>query len=175
VERLLRFSGYVFVALLAVTGLVMGLGSRLPMEHVATVTAEIAAAPERVWGLISDVERQPGWRTGLKAVEMTGPGAAGPCWREMQGWMAMPLCVTASEEPGNGRMGRRVVEVADPKLPFGGEWTYELEPVGIGATRVRITERGTTGPAMWRFFGHYVVGEDRNVRQYMRDLEGAVR
>ena len=121
-----------------------------------------------MWGLISDVGRQPEWRTGLKAVEMLPPGADGPCWREVQSAMTMPLCVTRSEAPA-----RRAVTIADPKLPFGGSWTYELEEAGVSGTRVTITENGTTGPAMWRFVGHYVMGEDTQIKRYLRDLEAA--
>ncbi len=132
----------------------------------------IPASQEKIWALITDVEAQPRWRTGLKAVEVLPAGPDGPCWREIQTSMAMPLCVTASDAPR-----RRVVRIADPKLPFGGDWTYELEPAGAatgtGATRVTITERGTTGPAMWRFFGHYLYGEDRSIRQYLEDMERA--
>jgi hypothetical protein len=38
---------------------------------------------------------------------------------------------------------------------------------------VTITERGTTGPAMWRFVGHYVMGEDGSIKQYLSDLKRA--
>ncbi len=172
---LLRWSGYVFIVLLLGTAAVMWLGSRLPAEHRAVATAEIAAPEARVWGLIADVAKQPEWRTGLKAVEMQPAGEAGPCWTEVQQAMRMPLCVTASEAPAEGGgAARRVVGIADPKLPFGGDWTYELEPIGSGgSTRVTITERGTTGPAMWRFAGHYVLGEDTQIKTYLRDLKTA--
>ena len=172
--RLLQWSGYLFIVLLLLTAVVLGLGSRLPVEHTATVSSLIPASQQRIWALITDVEAQPRWRTGLKAVEVLPAGPNGPCWREIQTSMAMPLCVAASEAPR-----RRVVRIADPKLPFGGDWTYEIQQTvaatGGCATRVTITERGTTGPAMWRFFGHYVYGEDRSIRQYLKDLEGAGR
>ena len=168
--RLLRWSGYFFVVLLALVATVLVMGSRLPVEHTASVSAVVEAPQDKVWAMISDVSAQPGWRTGLKAVEMLPEGAAGPCWREVQSAMSMPLCVTASEAP---RI--RVATIADPKLPFGGSWTYQLEPAGAGATRVTITERGTTKPAMWRFAGHYLMGEDGQIKQYLRDLVQAAR
>jgi len=164
--RLLRFSGYLFIVLLAATAIVMGMGSRLPVEHRAVATAVVEAPVDRVWEMITDVQAQPGWRTGLKGVEMLPAGAEGPCWREVQAWVSMPLCATASEAPR-----RRVVRIADQRLPFGGRWTYALEAEGPAATRVTITEEGTTGPAMWRFVGHYVMGEDGQIKQYLRDLE----
>ncbi len=166
--RLLRVSGYVFVVLLLATAIVIFMGSRLPVAHTATVSGIVPGSQERVWGLITDVERQPGWRSGLKAVEMLPAGAEGPCWTEVQTGMKMPLCVTSSEAPR-----RRVVRIADPKLPFGGDWTYELEGAGAAATKVTITERGTTGPAMWRFAGHYLMHEDGQIKQYLKDLEHA--
>ncbi len=127
--RLLRWSGYLFIVLLAATAVVMGMGSRLPAEHTATATGEIAAPRERVWSMIVDVAKQPGWRTGLKAVEVLSAEGDETCWREVQAWMAMPLCATRSEAP---RL--RVVQIADPKLPFGGSWTYELEAAGPTST-----------------------------------------
>lgn len=166
--RFLRISGYLFLVLLVVTAVVIGMGSRLPVEHTATASAVIAAPPERVWAMISDVQGQAGWRTGLKRVEMMAPGAGGPCWREVQTGMEMPLCTISSEAPRG-----RVVQIADPKLPFGGTWTYRLEPEGAAATRVTITEDGITKPEMWRFLGHYVMGEDAQVKQYLGDLQRA--
>ncbi len=169
-ERLLRFSGYLFIVLLVMTAVVMRLGSRLPVEHRAVARAVVAAPRDRLWAMMTDVQAQPGWRTGLKAVEMLPAGAEGPCWREVQAWMSMPLCVMASDAPT-----RRVVKIADRTLPFGGSWTYELEAEGPAATKVTITEEGTTGPAMWRFVSHYVMGEDGQIRQYLEDLEKRCR
>jgi len=168
VERLLQFSGYLFVVLLVVTAVVMGLGSRMPVEHRATASASVTAQRDRVWRMMTDVQTQPEWRTGLKSVEMLPPQTEGPCWREVQAWMSMPLCVMGSDAPS-----RRVVRIADPALPFGGTWTYDLEADGPTMTKVTITEEGTTRPAMWRFFGHFVWGEDQQVKQYLRDLQEA--
>lgn len=171
--RFLKISGYVFVVLLLVVAVVMVLGSRLPEEHAATAAAEIPAAPQRVWDVIADVGAQPRWRTGLKAVEMLPPETNGPCWNEVQTGQTMALCVDASEAPAEGKTGRRVVRIADPKLPFGGTWTYSLEPAGA-ATRVTIREDGIVRPAMWRFVSHYILGEDAQVKQYLKDLQKAV-
>ena len=49
--------------------------------------------------------------------------------------------------------------------------TPVLEPAGENATKVTITENGTTGPAMWRFVDHYVMHEDGQIRQYLGDLK----
>jgi hypothetical protein len=80
--------------------------------------------------------------------------------------MKMPLCVEVTEP-----LKTRVVRIADKDLPFGGTWTYELEPSGADQTKLTITERGTTGPAIWRFVGHYLIGEDSNLKKYESDLK----
>ena len=166
--RFLRLSGYLFAVLLLGVGVILFVGSRIPANHTATASGTVAAPRDRVWALISDVSAQPGWRTGLKSVEMLPGGSGGPCWRELQTGMAMPLCVTAADAPNS-----RVVAIADPSLPFGGTWTYQLEPDGPASTKVTIREDGVTRPALWRFIGHYVLGEDTEVKQYLTDLQRA--
>jgi hypothetical protein len=145
------------------------MGSRLPPEHTAIAAETIPATQQRVWQMITDVASQPKWRTGLKEVTLLPPKDKAPCWAEVQSSMTMPLCAEINEAPT-----RRVVRIADPKLPFGGTWTYLLEPAGADSTRVTIFEQGTTGPAMWRFVEHYVRGEDAEMTQYLADLKRAL-
>ena len=83
--RILVWSCYsCFIMLLLAAVVVLGLGSRLPVEHTATVSSLVPASQEKIWALITDVETQPRWRTGLKAVEVLPAGPDGPCWREIQ-------------------------------------------------------------------------------------------
>jgi uncharacterized protein YndB with AHSA1/START domain len=166
--RVLRFLGWLSVVIVLAICTAIFMGSRLPVEHTASVADTIPASQQKVWGLITDPAAMPKWRTGLKAVTLLPPENGAPCWAEMQSSMVMPLCADVRVEPA-----RQVVRIADPKLPFGGTWTYELEPAGESATKVTITERGTTGPAMWRFVGHYVMGEDGSIKQYLSDLKRA--
>jgi hypothetical protein len=164
--RLLRILGWLSVVIVLAICTAIFMGSRLPAEHTASVTDTIPASQQKVWGLITDVAAQPNWRTGLKAVTLLPSENGAQCWAEVQSSMTMPLCADMREEPT-----RQVVRIADPKLPFGGNWTYVLEPAGENATKITITERGTTGPAMWRFVGHYVMGEDGSIKQYLGDLK----
>lgn len=163
--RLLRFLGWLSVVIVLAICAAIFMGSRLPLDHTASVSEAIPASQQKVWGLITDPAAMPKWRTGLKAVTILPSENGAPCWAEVQSSMTMPLCADVREAPS-----RQVVRIADPKLPFGGNWTYELEPVTADVTKVTITERGTTGPAIWRFVGHYVLGEDSSIRQYMGDL-----
>lgn len=167
--RVLKALGVlVLLALLASLGAVF-LGSRLPHEHTASATVLLNAPQARVWQLITDTAAQPAWRKGLKSVTPMSPHEGHPCWQENNTVGKMPMCEAAATEPT-----LRVVRIADPTLPFGGEWTYELTSASPGATILTITENGTTGPAFWRFFGHYVFHEDTNIKQYEHDLQRRV-
>jgi hypothetical protein len=164
--RILRFLGWLSVVIALAIGWAFVMGSRVPVEHTVTDAEVIPASQEKVWSLITDTASQPNWRTGLKAVSPL-PGENGAtCWAEVTSGMTMPLCADVREAPV-----RQVVRIADPKLPFGGTWTYVLEPAGENATKVTITENGTTGPAMWRFVDHYILHEDGEIKQYLGDLK----
>jgi Polyketide cyclase / dehydrase and lipid transport len=164
----LRFLGWLSVVIVLAIGTAAVMGSRLPVEHTASVSEIVSASQQKVWGLTTDPAAMPKWRTELKGVTLLAPEGNAPCWAEIQSSMTMALCADVREEPT-----RQVVRIADPKLPFGGTWTYELEPAGADSTKVTITEHGTTGPAMWRFVRHYVMGEDGSIKQYLSDLKRA--
>ncbi len=166
--RVLKVLGIVAAVFAVVVIAVLILGTLQPHEHVASATAEIAAPQARVWQLIEEVDKQPAWRTGLLSVEPRAPENGHRCWTEVQKQMRMPLCEDLSAEPST-----RIVRIADPSLPFGGTWTYQLQPSGPNATHIVITENGTTGPALWRFVGHYILHEDAMIKQYEADLQKA--
>ena len=72
----------------------------------------------------------------------------------------------SGEEPPR----RLVTRIADEDLPFGGTWTYRLEPDG-GGTRVTITEDGEVYNPVFRFVSRFVMGHDATLRTYLDDLE----
>lgn len=166
---ILRFLGYLSVAIVLGFLAIVFFGGRLPAEHTAVVSATIPADPEHLWAFMTDFSAEPGWRSGLRAVEPLPSIDGKPCWREVHTSMSLPLCVDRSDRPK-----RLKVSVQDPSLPFNGSWTYELEPASPGATKVTVTERGSTGPVVWRFMGRYLTGEDGQIKRYLSDLEGAV-
>jgi hypothetical protein len=164
--RILRILGWLSVVIALAIGVAFAMGSRVPVEHTVTDSEVVQASQEKVWSLITDTASQANWRTGLKAVSPLPSQNGATCWAEVESGMTMPLCADVREAPV-----RQVVRIADPKLPFGGTWTYVLEPVGENATKVTITENGTTGPAMWRFVDHYILHEDGEIKQYLGDLK----
>ena len=60
--------------------------------------------------------------------------------------------------------------MADPKLPFGGTWTYEVQPDGTGSA-VTITEDGEVYNPIFRFVSRFFIGYEGTLRQYASDVE----
>ncbi|HZD05714.1 MAG TPA: hypothetical protein VE173_12380, partial [Longimicrobiales bacterium] len=60
--------------------------------------------------------------------------------------------------------------IADEGLPFGGTWTYVLEP-DAGGTRVTLTEDGEIYNPFFRFMARFVFGYDGTMRSYLDGLE----
>jgi hypothetical protein len=64
---------------------------------------------------------------------------------------------------------RIVNRIADPSLPFGGSWTYEIAPSGNG-TELTITENGEVSNPLFRFVSRFIMGYTTNIEKYQRDL-----
>ena len=62
-----------------------------------------------------------------------------------------------------------VTRIVDDGLPFGGTWTYQLEPVEEG-TRLTITEDGFVRDPFFRFMSRYVFGHEKTVEDYLDAL-----
>lgn len=153
--------------LVALLLLVIAIGFALPIAHVATRDVRLAAPPERVFGVLRDVEKYPAWRSDVKGVEVlaTVPALR---WRE-RGDNDITFEMETVEPP------RRIVtRIADRSLPFGGSWTYELSPQD-GGTRLAITENGEVYNPLFRFMSRFVFGHSATLEQYLADLEKHLR
>ena len=152
----------VIAVLVAVVTLI---GSRLPKSHRARVEHTFSAAPETVWRTITDVEAFPSWLEGLKRVERLPDRDGLPVWVEEGGFGKMTLAVERFEPP-RLLVGR----IADPGLPFGGTWTYEITPVSSGS-RLRITEDGEVYNPIFRFMSRFIFGYEGTIQSYMTSLQ----
>lgn len=157
-----------FLIILGVLAVLVALiwlvGALLPKEHVATRMARYHQPPEKIWDALTDVEGMPAWRKDVKAVKRLPDRDGRPAWVETSSFGEMPLYVEASEPPR-----RLVTRIADPSLPFGGTWTFEVAAADGGAT-LRITERGEVRPAFFRFMSRFVFGYTATMETYLRDL-----
>lgn len=150
----------VVAVLVALVALMFVIGALLPKEHVATRTVTVRATPEVVFALISDVKQAPSWRSALAAVE--GDDSR---FIEVSDDGKLPFRVIESVAPR-----KRVTQIDDTSLPFGGTWTWELVAEGEH-TRVTVTERGTVGPPLFRFLSKFVFGHDGTLKRVLGDLE----
>ena len=158
----------IIIGVIVALGLVIYvIGAMLPRAHVAQVEALIAAPPARVAALVRDVEAQPHWRERVTAIEVVERRPDGLRYIERQGRDAIlfDFAETVPDERFTGT-------IADPKLPFGGRWTWDIEAEGEG-TRVRIVEDGEVKSPVFRFFAKFVFGHDATMRSYLADLERA--
>jgi len=145
--------------------LVAIVGAMLPRDHVATVTARIAAPPTAVWSTITDAASFPAWRSDVTRVEMLPPTPTGPSWREYSRHGAVTMVVDVAEAPR-----RMVGRIADEGLPFGGKWVYEIEPDGPSSSTVTITERGSVYNPIFRFVSKFIMGHTATLDAYLRAL-----
>ena len=81
----------------------------------------------------------------------------------------VPIALVEQRAPG-----RVVTRIADPNLPFGGTWTFELTPEG-GGTRVTITERGYVTNPIFRAVSRFVIGHEASMAAYLRELAVQLR
>ena len=151
----------VIAVLVAVVALI---GSRLPQSHRALVEQTFSAAPESIWRTITDVEAFPSWRDGVTRVQRLPDRDGRPVWVEEGAFRKMTLAIERFEPP-RLLVGR----IADPCLPFGGTWTYEITPV-TGGSRLRITEDGEIYNPIFRFMSRFIFGYEGTIQSYMASL-----
>ena len=64
-----------------------------------------------------------------------------------------------------------VTKIDADKLPYGGTWTYSLQPsVSDGGSHLEITEQGFVNPPPFRFLAKFVFGHGTTIDRYLADL-----
>jgi uncharacterized protein YndB with AHSA1/START domain len=133
-----------------------------------TAHIEVAAPPEEVWRVLSDVRRTGEWSPECRRVLPLGPVRAGALLvglnrRDRARWATVSRVVSCV--PGR-EIGWRV-------LTNRAEWRYLVEPAGSGTrlTQTRRTPRGEGRFALWftrRFLGGQA-GHDDELERGMQD------
>ncbi|MFC9328151.1 SRPBCC family protein [Kitasatospora sp. NPDC057015] len=148
----------------AIGATVFALGRRLPLEHRARRSLEVHRPPAVVWDALTDIDRYPLWRPGVHRVERLPDDAGRVCWREYASHGDIAYELVDATEPL-----RLVTAIADPRLPFGGTWTYEITPWPGGCT-VCIVERGEIRNPFYRFVARYLTGYTAALERYLAAL-----
>jgi hypothetical protein len=163
IARIVLYAGILLVAAAVV---VTAVGYALPVGHVATSDAIVNAPPDAVFARISDPAQYREWRPDLDSLELlrTDPLR----WREQSGGDTITYETVERSAPR-----RFVTRIADENLPFGGTWTWELQPEGAG-TRVTITERGEVYNPIFRFMSRFVISHTATMEKVLRQLQNAL-
>jgi hypothetical protein len=155
---------WIFVALAGVLILIALIGYLLPKEHTVTRQARFHQPPEVIWKTITDIDAMPAWRQGLKSVKHLPDQDGLPAWVETLDSGIIPLETVTSQPPA-----RLVVRIADPKLPFGGTWTYEITPLPSGSNLL-IREDGEVYNPVFRFLARFFFGYSGTIDAYLKSM-----
>jgi hypothetical protein len=159
--RALRWLGITLVGLAVTAGTIWAIGSRLPVAHRATVTDTIAGDVDAVWRRIEHVEAWPTWQDA--AVEVLAEDSV----RVRQAGQVLEYRIRRP------RPRTMVTEIVTPGLPFGGRWTWSVDPGPSGSAIVTIVEDGEVYDPFFRFFGRFVFGYDGTIRATMDALRSS--
>ena len=163
---------YALIVLAVLVGLVLivvAVGAMLPVAHRASRQITLRQPAESVFAVINDPASFPAWRYKVKRskelkVEILPDQNGHRMFRET-GADGKILYEVESVVPNK----RLVTRIADPSLPFGGKWTYEILPNG-DSTTLRITEDGEVYNPVFRFVSRYILGHQATIDQYLGDL-----
>lgn len=168
----MRMRPWMWILLAVVVGLPLLLyvvGSFVARDHVARMTIDLASPPDRVWALISDVGRTKEWRDDISAV-VVHPNPGGPLrFTESTNHGEIPFELVSQEAPR-----RQVIRIIDDQQPFGGTWTWNLEPTP-GGTRLTITEAGFVKNPMFRAMGLVFFSPYDTINVYLKALARALK
>ncbi|TMI94734.1 MAG: SRPBCC family protein [Bacillati bacterium ANGP1] len=155
----------VVAVLLGVPTLVASVGSLLPKAHSASRRATFRQSPETLWRLLTDYAAMPSWRADLRAVARSPDRDGHEVWLETdKRGQRLPLETIAAVPP------RRLVRrIADPKLPFGGTWTWEIAAAPGGST-LTITEDGEIYNPIFRFVARFLLGYTGTIESHLKAL-----
>lgn len=152
----------VVLILLGAIALVALLGSQLPVKHQVARTEQFRQPPQQLWDIITG---PPIWRPEVQRYEVLSPENGHRKWREYGTHGQKMTYAVVEEDPPQ----TLIIRIADPHLPFGGTWTYEITPEGTGSG-LTITEDGEIYNPVFRFVSRYVQGYSATVDEYFKAL-----
>ncbi len=159
---MLKWVVVVVFLLLAVVGMIAVLGSQLPEQHTVSRTAEFRQSPQQVWDVI---DGPPNWRPEVSRYEILSPDPHRKWIEYGRHGEKMTYEVVEADPPD-----KLVTRIADPHLPFGGSWTYELTPTASGSS-LTITENGEIHSSVFRFVARYIQGYTATIDSYLKALQ----
>lgn len=144
--------------------LVLLVGSLLPRSHSASAAITIPEMRDSVWSAVRNFGAYDDWWPQAVSVERRSDGDREIWLQRDTHDQTLPIEVVDSEPPR-----WLVTRIADPSLPFGGTWTYQLETTSTG-TRLTLTESGEIYNPIFRFLARFVFGYHANIESYLTAL-----
>ncbi len=154
---------WIAVALAAAVSLPAGIGAMLPLRHRAARRARFRASPGALYAVLAG---PPDWRTGVKGYGELPDADGRRRWWEEDSHGQKVVYELVEAQPGK----RIETRLAQPGLPFGGTWTFDIAPLADGGSELRITEDGEIYNVLFRFLARFVFGYHRSIELYLRDL-----
>lgn len=154
----------VLAVLITAVIVVIAIGYSLPVKHRAVREVRLRQTPAAIFAVITDVKAAPSWRSSVKTAEVFPDSGGKRRFREI-GSDGSILFEVERVVPDR----QLVTRIADPSLPFGGSWTYDLIPDG-DSTTLRITEDGEVFNPFFRFVSRFVMGHASTIDRYLLDL-----
>ena len=154
----------VLAVVVAIIGLIAIIGALLPRSHMASRAARFRTPADSLWATLTDFAALPSWAPEMTKVERLQDQNGHPVWLHTGRQWSAPMEVVEFTPPR-----RFILKIADPKLPFGGTWTYQIAP-GDGGSTVTITENGEVGPPIMRFLSRFVFGQTSTMDGYLKAL-----
>jgi len=152
----------VVLALAGVLVLIIVIGALLPKKHTVSRTVSLRQPTEAIWTLISGA---PTWRPSVRSYEELPAHDGHRMWRETDN-RNQTITYEAIESTAPSRL---VVRIADPALPFGGTWTYDITPSGQSCS-LTITEDGEVYNPLFRFVSRFIIGQTATIDAYIKAL-----
>jgi hypothetical protein len=156
------------IALVVVGGLALAvlasiaIGAMLPKRHVVARSAVFKASPEKLFALIAGSQD---WRPDVKSCELIA-GDGGKQFQRETSKQGDTILYELQESRPPLAIERRI---ATENLPYGGTWSFALEPAN-GGTRVRITEDGEIYNPFFRFVSKFVLGHTATQDAYLKAM-----
>jgi hypothetical protein len=136
------------------------------------MSIELNKDPGTIWALISDFGNTTKWRRDISSVRMDAPVDGKVRFTESGGQGDVQFEVVSQRPPF-----RQSVRIVDDDQPFGGQWTWQLEPLESGAvskTRLTITEAGFIKSPIFRTMGTLFFSPTDTIEGYLTALARAL-
>lgn len=160
-------ASYNVVAFLVISTIaIVSVGAMLPQRHTATRTAVLRGTPEQVFAMISGPQD---WRSDLKEYKFFDENGRRMIRETDKHGQTIIYEIVQSRPP---LLLKRTI--ADKNLPFGGSWTWNLQPQSDGCA-VTITEDGEVYNPVFRFVSKFIMGHTRTIDNYLAMLSGALQ